>query len=201
MLNAAVDRNDPRHGSEGGLPAEEAAALLKVASDAERDWSDPEVLAATAEQQGFGEGAPTLGTDPCFEALIDHPGWISHIRDFIGGADAAAFLSMGCIIRAPLRPRRPAGRLRHLTACAHVYSLALRAVPPGWPGQASRIHSGGHKRSTQTQFVYHAGGFRCGMCNVMLALSDCPVGGGGTMLVPGSVRPPKPPAPWPAVDR
>ena len=115
MLNAAVDRNDPRHGSEGGLPAEEAAALLKVASDAAREWSDPEVLAATAEQQGFGEGAPTLGTDPCFEALIDHPGWISHIRDFIGGADAAVFLSMGCIIRAPLRPRRP-GRLRHLTA-------------------------------------------------------------------------------------
>ena len=110
MLNAAVDRNDPRHGSEGGLPAEEAAALLKVASDAAREWSDPEVLAATAEQQGFGEGAPTLGTDPCFEALIDHPGWISHIRDFIGGADAAAFLSMGCIIRAPLPappPPRP----------------------------------------------------------------------------------------------
>ena len=64
------------------------------------------------------------------------------------------------------------------------YSLAAA----GWPGQASRIHSGGHKRSTQTQFVYHAGGFRCGMCNVMLALADCPVGGGGTMLVPGSVR-------------
>ena len=111
VLNAAVDRNDPHHGSEGGLPAEEAAALLKVASDAERDWSDPEVLAATAEQQGFGEGAPTLGTDPCFEALIDHPGWISHIRDFIGGADGAAFLSMGCIIRKKNAPAAPAVRV------------------------------------------------------------------------------------------
>jgi len=84
VLNAAVDRNDARHGSEGGLPAEEAAALLKVASDAERDWSDPEVLAATAEQQGFGEGAPTLGTDPCFEALIDHPSVIEKVRALFG---------------------------------------------------------------------------------------------------------------------
>ena len=55
-----------------------------------------------------------------------------------------------------------------------------------WPGQASRLHSGGHMRTTGTQYVYHAGEFRCGDINIMLALNDCPLGGGGTALVPGS---------------
>ena len=104
MLNAAVDRNDPRHGSEGGLPAEEAAALLKVASDAAREWSDPEVLAATAEQQGFGEGAPTLGTDPCFEALIDHPSWIDRVQHFLGGEGSFGKCSSLCVFFRSLKP-------------------------------------------------------------------------------------------------
>ena len=37
--------------------------------------------------QGFGDGIPALGTHPCFDSLIDHPGWISHICDFRNGLD------------------------------------------------------------------------------------------------------------------
>ena len=200
MLNAAVDRNDPHHGSEGGLPAEEAAALLKVASDAERDWSDPEVLAATAEQQGFGEGAPTLGTDPCFEALIDHPGWISHIRDFIGGADAAAFLSMGCIIRARQKTapavcvtRSPDSLRSWLLTCAA--GCADRLAGAGVPnplGRPQAQHPDAVRLPRRRLPLWHVQRHaRIGGLSGRWGWDDA-----GPRL-----RVPKPRAPWPAVDR
>jgi len=52
--------------------------------------------------------------------------------------------------------------------------------------QASRLHSGAHKRRQYTQFRYHNGQFRCGEINIMLALNDWHSGDGVTMVVPGS---------------
>ena len=54
------------------------------------------------------------------------------------------------------------------------------------PGEASRLHSGAHKRRMFTQFRYHNGEFRCGEVNIMIALNDWHSGDGVTMVVPGS---------------
>lgn len=53
-------------------------------------------------------------------------------------------------------------------------------------GEASRLHSGAHKRRMYTQFRYHNGQFRCGEVNIMIALNDWHSGDGVTMVVPGS---------------
>ena len=53
-------------------------------------------------------------------------------------------------------------------------------------GQASRLHSGAHKRRINTQFRYHNGEFRCGQINVIVALNEVGPGDGGTMIVSGS---------------
>lgn len=53
-------------------------------------------------------------------------------------------------------------------------------------GQASRLHSGAHKKRQYTQFRYHNGQFRCGEVNIMMALNDWHSGDGVTMVVPGS---------------
>ena len=52
--------------------------------------------------------------------------------------------------------------------------------------QASRLHSGAHKRRMYTQFRYHNNEFRCGEINIMIALNDWRPGDGATMVVPGS---------------
>jgi hypothetical protein len=53
-------------------------------------------------------------------------------------------------------------------------------------GQASKLHSGAHKRRINTQFRYHNGEFRCGQINVIVALNEVGPGDGGTMIVSGS---------------
>eukprot|EP01046_Picozoa_sp_COSAG06_P047569 COSAG06_NODE_6947_length_2702_cov_1.797235_2_plen_294_part_00 len=143
IFNEQIDANNPAHGRQpdGGIPAAEARAMM----------ADPDSFEGKDRQVGFGDGVPTLGTHPCFDALIAHAGWIEHIRTFM---DSPAFRGASCIIR--------------------------------WPGQASRLHSGGHTGSLATQFKYLNGEFHCGAINVMVALNDCPLGGGGTAIVPGS---------------
>ncbi len=53
-------------------------------------------------------------------------------------------------------------------------------------GQASKLHSGAHKRRIFTQFRYHNGEFRCGEINIIIALNDWRSGDGATVVVPGS---------------
>ncbi len=53
-------------------------------------------------------------------------------------------------------------------------------------GQASKFHSGAHKRRIFTQFRYHNGEFRCGEINIIIALNDWRSGDGATVVVPGS---------------
>ena len=55
-----------------------------------------------------------------------------------------------------------------------------------WPGQGSRLHSGGDSRDQETQFRFHNNEFKCGLINMILALNDSGKGGGNTSVVPGS---------------
>ena len=48
------------------------------------------------------------------------------------------------------------------------------------------LHSGAHKRRTRTQFRFHNNMFRCGLVNVLMALTDIGKGDGATMVLPGS---------------
>ena len=52
--------------------------------------------------------------------------------------------------------------------------------------RATRLHSGAHKRRIRTQFRYHNEQFRCGIVNILLALTDVGPGDGATMVIPGS---------------
>ena len=70
-MNRQVDINDPKPGEPLGVSAEEARAMM----------ADPHDPGLKDLQQGFGDGIPALGTHPCFDRLIDHPSWISHIRE------------------------------------------------------------------------------------------------------------------------
>ena len=170
VLNAQVDANDPLPGQSLGITPQEAKAM--VARPHHPELKDM--------QQGFGDGIPALGTHPCFDRLIDHSSWISHIRDFVAGEDTRMTAGGG-------------------------------GVTCRWPGQASGIHGSiiGSQNSTftwvpaedrdsspssdsrssvgqpGTEPEMRGGQFHCQTVSVLLALNDCPVGGGGTTVVPG----------------
>ena len=95
--------------------------------------------------------------DP-FEILIDHPNWIEHVRHYAGEEDSyvAGVFIDECIISV----RGPSGH---------------------HPG-----HSGGYRGAARGAYRHKNGVFRCGQCNVILALTDIGPGDGATMVVPGS---------------
>ena len=93
-----------------------------------------------------------------FEELIDHPGWINHLKHYCGeeGSYVAGLFMDECV-------------------------LSVRG-----PGGHHPVHSGGYRGALRGGYRYTHGVFRCGQCNVILALSDIGPGDGATMLVPGS---------------
>ncbi|KAI9015957.1 hypothetical protein DFJ74DRAFT_770538 [Hyaloraphidium curvatum] len=96
--------------------------------------------------------------DPAFDALIDHPSWIGHVRHWAG--EEGTYVQ-GVTIDEAIATSRSAG--------GH-----------------HPVHSGGHDASVRTQYVYRNGAFRCGQVNVLVALTDIGPGDGATMVVPGS---------------
>jgi len=48
------------------------------------------------------------------------------------------------------------------------------------------VHSGGFQGALRGAYNYKNGVFRCGQCNIILALTDIGPGDGPTMIVPGS---------------
>jgi hypothetical protein len=98
-----------------------------------------------------------------WEALIDHPTWCDKAIHFIGSDDPENFDG------------------HHGPAFIDECFASIRG-----PGQAVRLHSGGHVRTIRTQYRFHEGRFRCGQINVLVALSDIGPGDGATMLIPGS---------------
>lgn len=93
-----------------------------------------------------------------FEDLIDHPGWIEHVLHYAGEEDS------------------------------YVQGLFIDecVVSVRGPGGHHPAHSGGYKGARRGSYQYKDGLFRCGQCNMILALTDIGPGDGATMVVPGS---------------
>ena len=93
-----------------------------------------------------------------FEELIDHPSWIEYLRRYCGEKDSYV---QGLFIDEAIASIRRSGG--HHPA-----------------------HSGGFHGALRGIYLYKNGVFRCGQCNIILALTDIGAEDGPTMVVPGS---------------
>ncbi len=93
-----------------------------------------------------------------FEELVDHPSWIGRVRHYAG--EEGSYVE-GVAIDETIASIRSSG--------GH-----------------HPVHSGGHRSAMRTQYRVEHGVFRCGLVNVILALTDIGPGDGATMVVPGS---------------
>ncbi len=93
-----------------------------------------------------------------FEELIDHPGWINHTRHYCG--EEKSYVQGLYIDESILSVRRKGGH--------------------------HPVHSGGFQGAMRGKYDYANGVFRCGQCNIVLALTDIGPGDGATMVVPGT---------------
>lgn len=93
-----------------------------------------------------------------FEELIDHPSWIAYVRRYCG--EEESYVKGLFIDEAIASIRRSGGH--------------------------HPVHSGGYRGALRGTYGYKHGLFRCGQCNIILALTDVGPGDGPTMVVPGS---------------
>ena len=93
-----------------------------------------------------------------FEALINCPGWINYVHHYCG--EEGTYVEGLFIDEAIASIRRSGG--------------------------FHQVHSGGHQVPLRCGYGYEHGLFRCGQCNVILALTDIGEGDGPTMVIPGS---------------
>ncbi|MBC8076043.1 MAG: phytanoyl-CoA dioxygenase family protein [Chloroflexales bacterium] len=93
-----------------------------------------------------------------FEQLIDHPSWINYLRHFCG--EERSYVEGLFIDECMLSVRRSGGH--------------------------HPVHSGGYQGALRGAYHYNHGVFRCGQCNIILALTDIGPGDGPTMVIPGS---------------
>ena len=95
---------------------------------------------------------------PEFEELIDHPSWIDYVRRYCGEEQSYV---QGLFIDESIASVRKSG--------GH-----------------HPVHSGGYQGALRGAYHYNHGVFRCGQCNIILALGDVGPGDGPTMVIPGS---------------
>ena len=93
-----------------------------------------------------------------FERLIDHPSWIELLRHYCG--EEKSYVE-GLFIDESIASVRTKG--------GH-----------------HPVHSGGFRGALRGHYAYEHGLFRCGQCNIIVALSDIGEGDGATMVIPGS---------------
>ena len=93
-----------------------------------------------------------------FEELIDHPGWINLLRRYCG--EEHSYVEGLFIDECIVSVRRSGGH--------------------------HPVHSGGYQGALRGAYHYANGVFRCGQCNVILALTDIGPGDGATMIIPGT---------------
>lgn len=93
-----------------------------------------------------------------FERLIDHPSWINYVRRYCG--EEHSYVEGLFIDECIASIRRSGGH--------------------------HPVHSGGYRGALRGRYLYAHGVFRCGQCNILLALTDIGPGDGPTMVVPGS---------------
>lgn len=99
-----------------------------------------------------------LEFDPAFDQLIDHPGWINYVSHYCGEENSYV---RGLFIDECIASIRRSG--------GH-----------------HPVHSGGYRAALRNKYIYEHGVFRCGQCNVILALTDIGPSDGPTMVIPGS---------------
>ena len=97
--------------------------------------------------------------------------------------DAGKYESLGIILRNTVEGGEPFERFIGSTEKPILEQSQLMVRESG---EATRLHSGAHKRRMYTQFRYHNGEFRCGEINILMALTDMGPGDGATMVIPGS---------------
>lgn len=93
-----------------------------------------------------------------FEKLIDHPSWINYLRHYCG--EENSYVQGLFIDECMVSVRKSGGH--------------------------HPVHSGGYRGALRGRYLYEHGVFRCGQCNVILAISDVGPGDGPTMVIPGS---------------
>jgi ectoine hydroxylase-related dioxygenase (phytanoyl-CoA dioxygenase family) len=93
-----------------------------------------------------------------FEQLIDHPSWIEYMRHYCG--EEQSYVEGLFIDECMVSVRSSGGH--------------------------HPVHSGGYKGALRGAYHYNHGVFRCGQCNIILALTDIGPGDGSTMVIPGS---------------
>jgi ectoine hydroxylase-related dioxygenase (phytanoyl-CoA dioxygenase family) len=109
------------------------------------------------EETGF-ELHNCVESGPAFERLIDHPSWIELVQRYCGEDDSYV---QGVFIDECIASIRRSG--------GH-----------------HPVHSGGYQGAMRGSFGYKNGVFRCGQCNIIVALTDIGEDDGATMVVPGS---------------
>ncbi len=97
------------------------------------------------------------GGEP-FERLIDHPSWVNSVHKYCG--EEGSYVDGLFIDECFASVRRTGGFFP--------------------------FHSGGYQGALRGAYHYANGQFRCGQCNILLALTDVGAGDGGTLVIPGS---------------
>lgn len=105
-------------------------------------------------QQIYEAGKP-------FENLIDHPSWINHMLEFVGGEGTFDHQHGPLFIDENFANVRGAG-------------------------DAIGIHSGNHEGTQRGHYRYENGKMHSGQVNVLVALTDIDKGDGGTVVIPAS---------------
>jgi ectoine hydroxylase-related dioxygenase (phytanoyl-CoA dioxygenase family) len=93
-----------------------------------------------------------------FERLIDHPSWMNYMRHYCG--EEQSYVEGLFIDECMISVRRSGGH--------------------------HPVHSGGFKGALRGAYHYTHGVFRCGQCNIIVALTDVGPDDGATMVIPGS---------------
>ena len=105
-------------------------------------------------QQIYESGKP-------FEKLIDHPSWIHHMQEFVGGK----------------------GTFDHQHGPLFIDENFANVRGPG---EAIGIHSGNPEGIQRNHYRYQDGKFHCSQVNILIALTKIGPGDGGTVIIPSS---------------
>ena len=105
-------------------------------------------------QQIYEAGKP-------FEKLIDHPSWIHHMQEFVGGK----------------------GTFDHQHGPLFIDENFANVRGPG---EAIGIHSGNPEGIQRNHYRYQDGKFHCSQVNILIALTKIGPGDGGTVIIPSS---------------
>jgi len=147
---------------EGALDTDEVAALNqsfdRFPAIETGEWIDNAQRRDYTAHTGFELHNAIDCGDRNLEILIDHPRWIDFVRRYAG--------EEGTYVEG-------------ITLDENIASIRRS-------GGHHPVHSGGYQSSTRTQYRYENGRFRCGLVNVIVALTDIGPGDGATMVIPGS---------------